>query len=78
MTKDEDHHSPNAAPAPQGAERHRWAFCEAQLVIAQTSGSGLPDAPGFVVASGGGFRGKLYFRIEDGKRQVLYAATGSR
>ncbi|MEP6859857.1 MAG: hypothetical protein ABJE66_04505 [Deltaproteobacteria bacterium] len=68
---------PNAAPAPAGSELHRWwAFCEMQFVIAQRDG--LPDTPGVFFASAGGFRGKLYFRIEDGKRQVLHAATGSR
>jgi hypothetical protein len=47
-----------------------------QFVIANRDG--LPDPPGFFFASAGGFRGKLYFRIEDGERQVLYAAAGSR
>ena len=62
-----------AAPPPEGVDLYRWwAFCETQLVIAQRSG--LPEAPGFLFASGGALRGKLYYRIEDGKRQVLHAA----
>ncbi len=64
---------PAAAPPPPGAELHRWwAFCETQFVLAQRSG--LPDAPGFLFASGGAFRGRLHYRIEDGRRQVLHAA----
>jgi hypothetical protein len=63
---------PHAAPPPSGVELHRWwTFCEAQFVIALRDG--LPDAPGFLFASGA-LRGKLHYRLEDGKRQVLYAA----